>query len=185
MSILTNRLKYVLSPQADIYKQVSEITSGWIADVGCGLGFGSNLLLRNAKLVCGYDNNIEYLNFAKWCFSNIKFLNHDISEKPLPYVYDYIVCIDVIEHIKQDESTIKNIFQSLKESGTLILSTPNKLSRYRKSENHIKEYSPDELKVLLQNQFKNVRLMSYGWTNIESNYENPIIAICKKENNNG
>jgi len=185
MSILTNRLKYILSPQADIYKQVSEITSGWIADVGCGLGFGSNLLFKNAKLVCGYDNNIEYLSFAKWSFPKVKFLEHDITRGPLPYVYDYIVCIDVIEHIEQDELAIKNIFQSLKKSGTLILSTPNRLSRYRKSEDHIREYNSDELKKLLQSQFSDVKLMGYGWTNIETNYENPLLAICRKEEING
>lgn len=179
MSILSNRFKYMLSPQADIYKQVAEITSGWIADVGCGLGFGSNLLLKNAKLVCGYD--IEYLDFAKWCFPKVRFIQHNIVDKPLPYVYDYITMIDVIEHIKQDVSVIENMKKSLKDRGTLILSTPNKLSRYRKSDNHIREYSPKELKDLLQSQFSNVRLMSYGWSNIETNYENPIIAICKKE----
>jgi len=179
MSILSNRLKYVLSPQADIYKQISEITSGWIADVGCGLGFGSNLLLKNAKLVCGYD--IEYLDFAKWSFPNVKFIKHDITENPLPYVYDYIVMIDVIEHIKNDELAIENSLKSLKENGTFILSTPNKMSRYRKSVNHIREYTPKELRALLQNQFGNVRLMSYNWANIETEYENPLIAICKKE----
>ena len=178
MSILSNRLKYVLSPQADIYKQVSEITSGWIADIGCGLGFGSNLLLKNAKLVCGYD--IEYLDFAKWCFPSVKFLTHDITTNPLPYVYDYILMIDVIEHIEQDELAIRNVAQSLKDRGSLIISTPNKASRYRKSDNHIREYTPNELKELLQSQFSNVRLMSYGWINIETGYENPIIAICKK-----
>lgn len=182
MSILTNRLKYVLSPQADIYKQMSEITSGWIADVGCGLGFGSNLLVKNSKLVCGYDNTNEYLKFSKWCFPGVRFIKHDISEKPLPYIYDYILMIDVIEHIEQDELAVKNCFSSLKESGSLIISTPNKSSRYRKSENHIREYTPNELKDLVQSQFRNVRLTSYGWSNIQSNYENPIIAICKKEN---
>lgn len=183
MSILSNRFKYMLSPQADIYKQVSEITSGWIADVGCGLGFGSNLLLKNAKLVCGYD--IDYLDFAKWSFPAVKFLQHDITLGPLPYVYDYILMIDVIEHIEQDELAVANVKKSLKHGGSLILSTPNKLSRYRKSDNHIREYTPNELRKMLQSQFSNVRLMSYGWTNIETNYENPLIAICKKENDNG
>lgn len=182
MSILTNRLKYTLSPQADIYKQVSEITSGWIADVGCGLGFGSNLLVRNAKLVCGYDNEPEYLSFAKWCFPGVRFLKHNITQGPLPFVYDYILMVDVIEHIEQDELAIQNVFRSLKESGSLILSTPNKMSRYRKSENHVREYTPPELESLLRSQFSNVRLMSYGWSNIQTNYENPIIAICRKEN---
>lgn len=181
MSILTNRLKYVLSPQADIYKQMSEITSGWIADIGCGLGFGSNLLLKNAKLVCGYDHTKEYLDFANWCFPSIKFLKHNILDGPLPYIYDYITMIDVIEHIDDDELAINNTSKSLKDGGTLILSTPNKASRYRKSDNHIREYNPQELKELLQASFNNVRLMSYDWVNIETGYENPIIAICKKD----
>jgi 2-polyprenyl-3-methyl-5-hydroxy-6-metoxy-1,4-benzoquinol methylase len=182
MSILTNRLKYVLSPQADIYKQVSEITSGWVADVGCGLGFGGNLLVKRAKLVCGYDTDSEYLDFAKWCFPGVRFLKHDIVEAPLPYVYDHILMIDVIEHIEQDKQAVKHASMSLKESGSLVISTPNRLSRYRKSDNHIREYSPKELEEILRSQFKNVRLTSYGWSNIQSNYENPIIAICKKEN---
>jgi 2-polyprenyl-3-methyl-5-hydroxy-6-metoxy-1,4-benzoquinol methylase len=172
----------VLSPQADIYKQVSEITTGWVADVGCGLGFGSNLLVKRAKLVCGYDVEPEYLSFSKWSFPGVRFLKHDIVEAPLPYVYDYILMIDVIEHIEQDEQAIKHASMSLKESGSLIISTPNRLSRYRKSENHIREYSPKELEETLRSQFSNVRLTSYSWSNIQSNYENPIIAICKKEN---
>jgi len=182
MSILTNRLKYVLSPQADIYKQMSEVTSGWIADVGAGLGFGSNLLVKNSKLVCGYDVSDEYLKFSKWCFPGVRFLKHNIVEAPLPFIYDYVLMIDVIEHIEQDELAVKNASLSLKESGSLIISTPNRLSRYRKSDNHIREYTPKELKDLLQSQFKNVRLTSYGWSAIKTNYENPIIAICKKEN---
>lgn len=181
MSVLSNRLKYVLSPQADIYKQVSEIVSGWVSDVGCGLGFGSNLLLNKAKFVCGYDIDSNYLEFAKWCFPKVKFLKHNISEKPLPYVYDYITMIDVIEHIENDISTIKNAADSLKNNGSLIVSTPNKNSRYRKSDNHIREYTPDELQKLLATKFNNIKLMSYNWIPINSGYENPIIAWCRKD----
>lgn len=178
MSILSNRLKYVLSPQADIYKQMSEVVSGWVADVGCGLGFGSNLLTKSARLVCGYD--IDYLDFAKWAFPRVKFLRHNITDKVLPYKYDYILLVDVIEHIEQDKLAIENLKQSLKDHGTLILSTPNSASRYRKSENHIREYTPETLKNLLESVFSNVKLMSYGWNPIETGYENPLIAKCTK-----
>ena len=180
MSILSNRLKYVLSPQADIYKQISEVISGCVADVGCGLGFGANLLLKNTKLVYGYD--IEYLDFAKWAFPKVKFSEHDITIEPLPHNYDYIIMIDVIEHIEKDELAIRNCYNSLKPKGKLIVSTPNKLSRYRKSENHVREYTPVELKTLLEKVFKDIKLMSFNCKTIETGYENPIIAFCKETN---
>ena len=183
MSILANRLKYVLSPQADIYKQMSEMVSGYVADIGCGLGFGSNMLLWKARMVCGYDVDTNCLDFARWCFPSIKFLKHDITTGPLPYIYDYIVLIDVIEHIEQDELVVKNVFSSLKPSGTAILSTPNRLSRYRKSENHIREYTPVELEKLLRTNFNDVKLMCYGWAPIKTGYESPIIALCRRNNN--
>lgn len=181
MSILSNRLKYMLSPQADIYKQMSEIVSGWVGDVGCGLGFGSNLLLPKARLVCGYDIDIDYLKFAEWCFPNVRFKQHNIVQSPLPYVYDYITMIDIIEHIEEDKTAIQNVFKCLKPNGSLILSTPNSVSRYRKSDNHIREYTPQTLNELLSTTFNSVKLMSYNWTSINSGYENPIIAWCRKD----
>lgn len=179
MSILSNRLKYILSPQADIYKKLSSIVSGKIADVGCGLGFGSNLLFKSPNIVYGFD--INYLDFARWSFPNIVFNNHNIVEKRLPTLFNFIIMIDVIEHIEKDYKAINNCYNSLLNKGKLIFSTPNKLSRYRKSENHIREYSINDLKKLLNksNFMLNYRILNY---NLESasKYDNPLIAICEK-----
>ena len=87
--------------------------------------------------------------------------------------------IDVLEHIKDDDLAIKNCRKLLKDTGSFICSTPNKLSRYRKSDYHVREYSPQDLKVLLSEFFKDVAICNFELKPTSSDYENPIIAICQ------
>jgi hypothetical protein len=67
----------------------------------------------------------------------------------------------------------------LLKDGTFILSTPNRLSRYRKSEYHVREYAPEELKGLLSSVFDNVGMMDFELKPLESEYMNPILAVCR------
>jgi hypothetical protein len=87
--------------------------------------------------------------------------------------------IDVIEHIREDALAIQNCKKLLNANGTFIISTPNRLSRYRKSDYHVREYSPDELRELLEGVFKNVGMVDYQLQPMESDYINPILAICQ------
>jgi 2-polyprenyl-3-methyl-5-hydroxy-6-metoxy-1,4-benzoquinol methylase len=179
MSILHNRIKYVLSPQFDIYKMISEVASfmgGKVADVGCGLGFGCHLFDN----VDGYDIDSDNVGAASQMFPKIRFKIHDITKRPLPEEYDVITAIDVIEHIIKDKRFIKYVYNSLKSHGTFICSTPNRLCRYRKSANHIREYSPEELKKVLSRYFVNTDICTYGWKELQTGYENPLIAICRR-----
>lgn len=178
-----NRLQYVLSPQFDIYEQASKIVNGRVADIGCGTGFGTNILARNAIHVDGYDFDPHARNFASRVFSNRKlhFWQGDIADPDwsCPKIYDYVLMIDVIEHIVQDVRAITNCKKMLKSGGTFILSTPNTLSRYRKSDNHIKEYKPSEIKGLLDNIFKEVEIVDYMFKPATSIYMNPIVVRAK------
>lgn len=179
---LWSRLRYVLSPQFDIYEKVAEIVSGNVLDIGCGTGFGTHLLTRQADNVLGVDVDESAVNFARKAFSNhkIKFHSLDISasfaHESNPY--DFITMIDVIEHIRNDREVVHNCTKLLKSGGKLICSTPNRLSRYRKSEYHVREYSPKELEGLLLYQFPYVDIVDHKLEPIKSEYENPIIAIC-------
>ena len=68
MSILWNRLRYMLSPQFDAYEQVAEQTHGRIADIGCGTGFGTHLLANGGNTVFAYEVDSEALKFAQRAF---------------------------------------------------------------------------------------------------------------------
>ena len=179
-----NRLQYMLSPQFDIYEQVSRIVSGNVLDVGCGTGFGTHLLTRNADYVLGVDVDEIAIEFATRAFSNhkIKFHCLDIASSFAHEAnpYDFIIMIDVIEHIAKDNEAISNCVKYLlKHNGTLICSTPNRMSRYRKSDHHVKEYYPKELESLLLHNCPYVEIVDYKLKPTQSEYENPIIAICR------
>lgn len=172
----------MLSPQFDIYEKISEVISGSVLDVGCGTGFGTHLFTRSAIHITGIDLDLNAIKFAQRCFNNhkIKFFNSSIDDIiTIGNKFDFITMIDVIEHIRDDRGMIEKCKNVLKDTGTLFLSTPNKLSRYRKSEYHIREYRPQELRDLLNKIFPIVDLLDFNMMPIESNYDNPIIGMCQ------
>jgi 2-polyprenyl-3-methyl-5-hydroxy-6-metoxy-1,4-benzoquinol methylase len=180
---LWNRLRYVLSPQFDIYEQVSKIVRGNVADIGFGTGFGTHLLTVNAHNVTAYEMDECGLNFAEKVFPipKLQFKFGDIQKGIDDGPYDFIVMIDVIEHIKHDKQALLNVKKMLNWNGTAIISTPNRLSRYRKADTHIREYGPKEFEGLLKTAFASVNLRTYKMEPLVSSYENPMVAVCRNE----
>lgn len=179
---LWNRLQYMLSPQFDIYEKIAGAISGRVVDIGCGTGFGTHLFTKNALNVTGIDVDPNAVKFAKRCFDNhkIKFFNMSVDDLiVIGNKFDFVTMIDVIEHVRDDDGMISKCKSLLCPTGILFVSTPNRLSRYRKSEYHVKEYSPDELRELLEKVFPVVDLLDYNLMPLESDHENPIIGMCQ------
>jgi len=180
MYLMWNRLKYVLSPQFDIYNAVKDIVRDTVADIGFGTGFGTHLLTINADDVYGFEIDNDAINFARrvFPFEKLHFNFGDIT-KGISGAFNYVIMIDVIEHIADDKQAVKKARGMLDIGGSLILSTPNRLSRYRKAETHVREYSPKEFECLLGDIFESVSLRNHALEPLTSKYENPILAICE------
>jgi len=180
---LWNRLRYVLSPQFDIYEQVSRIVRGNVADIGFGTGFGTHLLTVNARNVTAYEVDTCGISFAERVFpiAKLQFKYGDIQKGIDSGPYDYIIMIDVIEHLKYDKQALLNVKKMMAKGGTVIISTPNRLSRYRKAETHIREYAPKEYEGVLKTAFVNVSLRTYKMEPLASQHENPMVAVCRNE----
>ena len=183
--ILWNRFKYVLSPQFDIYTEVSKTVRGKVADIGFGTGFGTHLLTVHAKEVIAYDIDEGGINFAEKVFPlpKLRFTYGDINKGIDSTGFDYVVMIDVIEHMRYDKRVLENIKKMLNGNGTLIMSTPNRLSRYRKSVNHVREYAPKELEALCSKVFINVSLRDHQLEPLASQYQNPLVVVCRNKGN--
>jgi len=183
--ILWNRFKYVLSPQFDIYTEVAKVVRGRVADVGFGTGFGTHLLTVQAKEVVGFDVDAGAINFAEKVFPlpKLRFTHGDISKGIDARNFDYVTMIDVIEHLKYDKRVLEHSKKMMAKNGTLILSTPNRLSRYRKSANHVREYAPKELESLCRKVFVNVSLRDHKLEPLASQYQNPLVAVCRNIGN--
>ncbi len=183
MYLIWNRFKYVLSPQFDIYDVIKKVVRDKVADIGFGTGFGTHLLNVNAKEVYGYEIDENAIQFAKavFPFKNLHFEYGDIVKGIDGQEFDYIVMIDVLEHIKEEKIALDNAKKIMAKDGTLILSTPNRLSRYRKGESHVREYAPKELEGILKRHFVSVSIRNYRLEPLASQYDNPLLAVCRNE----
>ena len=123
---IATKIAYKLITKLDSKKRVE------ILDVGCGTGrFGA--ILKKMMANSGYHINIygtdvDYnaLTIAKDKYKGVFLL--DLDKNDLPFtnnLFDLVVCLDVIEHIKNPYKLLENIDKILKSKGFLILSTPN------------------------------------------------------------
>lgn len=99
-----------------------------LLDVGCGAGRLGYILKQKTKNLnlYGVDIDIESLQIAKERGYLIQNINLDNEKLAYPaQVFDIVVCLDVIEHVKNPYSLLEEIYRVLKEDGLLLLSTPN------------------------------------------------------------
>lgn len=117
------------------------------SDVQKGLNLGIN------------DTIIQYYRQNR---SNIKDIVYDnMSHTKLPDAsYDLISCIEVIEHVPEDEDFIRNSSKVLKPGGVAFFTTPN--GDYIKNEppnynpDHVKHFTREQLKNLLEKYYDEV-----------------------------
>lgn len=132
-----------------------DLSKARILDVGCGNGFYTDLLRsRGAKNYQGLDITDALFPKLLKNFSNFKFTKLDISSenisKNINKKFDLIICIDVIEHIVNQDKfifAIKNLLVSLRPGGVLMLSPIMKKSKKRFF--YLRSWSFDDIKPLL------------------------------------
>jgi len=115
--------------QQDIYPEVlsllPEDRNVRILDAGAGEGYLCKLLSERGYQVEACDYVPE--NFM---VADVPFHRADLSESiPLPDdSYDYVISIEVLEHLENHTQFIKELLRVTKPGGHVILTTPNVLS---------------------------------------------------------
>ena len=102
--------------------------TGTILDYGCGKG---KVLLEIRKMnpkahLYGLDVSKEGLHSAKKIVSSAT-IRQIMADKPLPLAsdsVDFVISLDVIEHVYDVELLLTEFSRILKSEGTLIVSTP-------------------------------------------------------------
>ena len=98
-----------------------------ILEIGCASGKLGSLLRKNgrAKLLVGVELNEAAANQAKNIFDKVyvgDFENMEIEDER---DFDYVLCGDVLEHLKNPWAAVKKINNLLKPGGQLIAISPN------------------------------------------------------------
>lgn len=132
-----------------------------ILDIGCGTGYGSDLLSKKFEVVA-LDKNVEAILFAKKHYPNgAKFLVGDATDLSFKSEsFDCVCSFEVIEHIKDVCKMLSEVKRILKKGGKFVMSTPRKKDRSSvRSPYHLREYSEFELRDLLKKYFRKVEIL--------------------------
>ncbi|MDR3706038.1 MAG: class I SAM-dependent methyltransferase [Paludibacteraceae bacterium] len=171
---------YVLSRCKSVYHYAATQIQGKVLEIGTGTGYGVDIIAPRVT---------EFWTLDKYPTEN-KSLNHEhvnyIQQKVPPLLnipsnyFDYVVCFQVIEHIKPDEFFLQEINRVLKNDGKLILTTPNIDKTLVRNPWHVREYQVDELKKLMMSNFEMVEMYGvYGNDVVNSYYEANKAAVEK------
>lgn len=138
------------------YKAASEVVSGSIIELGSGEGYGIRFLAPLVK---------KYLAVDKFDTDISGHTNVEFRKQLLPSLagiadnsFDFAVTFQVIEHIQDDNTFVKEIHRVLKPGGKLLLTTPNRPMSLTRNPWHIREYTATELSSMVGKSFGKVEI---------------------------
>lgn len=140
------------------YYKAAEIVSGDVLEIGTGVGYGVDVVAPSATSFTTIDKSVP--QFDKPLPPNAKFCQ--MAVPPLRFEnesFDYVISFQVIEHIKQDASFVREVSRVLRKGGRFVVSTPNAPMSLTRNPWHIREYRAEELKALLGECFSEVECL--------------------------
>jgi SAM-dependent methyltransferase len=97
-----------------------------VLDLGCAFGFGTRLL-ESTYQTYGHDLSSEYIARARRTRSRTTFTCGPADDLPYPDSYfDAVLLLDVLEHVADTGTVVREISRVLRRGGTLIVSVPNR-----------------------------------------------------------
>jgi len=105
-----------------------------ILDAGCGFGQYSYFMARkfgNAKILAidvkeGQIEDCKYF-FGKTGLKNCEFQVEDLTKMSYENEFDFILSVDVMEHIAEDAEVMRRFWRALKPGGRVLINTPSNL----------------------------------------------------------
>lgn len=145
---------------------LQELTTGGgltILDAACGAGFGTYTLSQGASAAVGVDLAPEAIveARARYRAPGLSYLLMDVTKLAFrTAIFDAVISQDTIEHVPDDEDFVAEAGRVLRPGGIFIVFTPYREVHTTTPENpyHLREYSPETLRSILQPHFATVRL---------------------------
>lgn len=146
-----------------------------------GMGFGQYTYFMAKRFpeseILAVDVKVEQITdckkfFSKCGYKNVTFEVADLTKIFYENKFDFILCVDVMEHIAEDEIVFKNFAKALKPGGKLLVNTPSNLGgsdvHEDDDESFIEEharvgYSKEEITEKLNRAGLNVTSFSYSY----------------------
>jgi SAM-dependent methyltransferase len=148
------------------YAALAPFTVGAVLlEAGCGEGYGAALLSAVAHRVLAVDRAFRVAAHAARRYPGVTVAQADLARLPLPdEALDVVSLLQVIEHLADQEAALAESARVLRPAGTLLLSTPNRLTfspgrDVPVNPFHTRELSAEDLTTLLDKHFVITRLL--------------------------
>ncbi len=201
--IMTVHLQTVRKDLKRLLQDVSKTTKQpSVLDVGgrkspYTIGLPTSVTLLDVPQEEGTRQNLN-LGFTDSILSTIQqkrsnidnLIIQDMTKSTIPNAsYDAVICVEVIEHVEEDEPFVANISKVIKKGGWAYFTTPNgdyiKNDGPNRNLDHVKHYKRMELKELLERHFDKVdvhyavKTGKYRVNGLKSFRKNHPIGIIK------
>jgi SAM-dependent methyltransferase len=138
-----------------------------LLEIGCGTGFVlSGIRQALPKLILsGSEIFSEGLNFAAQRLPGIELFQMDARRIPFREEFDVIGAFDVLEHVKEDEEVLSQMYQATRKRGGILITVPHHPFLWSQADDyarHVRRYKTQELKDKAKRAgFDNVRVTSF------------------------
>jgi SAM-dependent methyltransferase len=137
-----------------------------VLEAGCGEGYGADLIAATARSVTAVDYDAATVAHVRARYPRVGVLAANLASLPMPdSSLDVVVNFQVIEHLWDQPQFITECLRVLRPGGSLLISTPNRITFTPGSDTpvnpfHTRELNAAELRELLIDGGFDVQSMS-------------------------
>lgn len=151
-----------------IHKLLKDVHFNSLLEVGCGPGEILLMVYQNFPAVTslvGADFAAKTLEENSVRMPWAHFVQLDIEITALTDQFDVVICSEVIEHLADQSTAIKNLSKMVKKDGYLLISCPTgKIYGTEKVFGHIHHPTKEELfKMATENNLVIQKKLQWGW----------------------
>ena len=143
-------------------------TNARVMDIGCGTGFNVAYLNKlGYKNITGFDFSADALGYCR-ARNLTNLICGNAYHLPLSLAsFDVILTLDILEHMQDDEQTLREIFRVLKPGGMLVIFVPAYQflwSFQDEISHHVRRYTANELSTKVQHAGFDIQKITYANT---------------------
>lgn len=162
---------YVFQRSLLAYHAAAERIGGDVLEIGTGTGYGIEIAAPRSRSFITIDKNPPSADLPQ--LPHVEF--HEATVPPLAFEansFDFVISFQVIEHVKRDIDLIREVKRVLRPGGKFIVTTPNARMSLTRNPWHIREYTADEFRNILECEFSDVEALGvFGNEKVMEYYE--------------